>query len=62
MNVAALALMAVVTVQLARTALVDVATVALAAASVIALVRFKLNTTWLVVVGALLGAVAKAVR
>jgi chromate transporter len=54
--------MAVVTVQLARTALVDVATVALAAASVIALVRFKLNTTWLVVVGALLGAVAKAVR
>jgi chromate transporter len=61
-NVTALALMAVVTVQLARAALVDVATVLLALAAAVALIRFKVNTTWLVAGGALLGAVVKAVR
>lgn len=61
-NVAALALMAVVTVQLARAALVDVATVLLALAGTIALIRFKVNTTWLVAGGALAGIVVKAVQ
>jgi chromate transporter len=61
-NVTALALMAVVTVQLGRAALVDVATVLLALAAAVALIRFKVNTTWLVAGGALLGAVVKAVR
>ena len=61
-NVAALALMAVVTVQLARSALVDLPTILLALASAAALLRFKVNTTWLVVGGAVLGSVVKAVQ
>jgi chromate transporter len=61
-NVAALALMAVVTVQLARAALVDVPTVLLALAGAIVLIRFKVSTTWLVAGGALLGAIVKAMR
>jgi chromate transporter len=61
-NVAALALMSVVTVQLARAALVDVPTVLLALVGAVALIRFKLNTTWLVAGGALLGVVVKAVH
>ena len=62
MNVTALALMAVVTVQLARAALVDVPTVMLAAAGAIALIRWKPNTTWLVGAGAAVGAIVHAVR
>jgi chromate transporter len=57
-NVAALALMAVVTVQLARAALVDVTTVAIALASVALLLRFKLNTTWVIAGGAAVGLLA----
>jgi chromate transporter len=54
-NVAALALMAVVTVQLGRTALVDLATVAIAAVSAVFLLRFKVNATWLIAGGGLAG-------
>jgi chromate transporter len=61
-NVAALALMAVVTVQLARSALVDVPTVAVALASGIALIRFKVNTTWLVAAGAAVGVLSSLLR
>jgi chromate transporter len=61
-NVAALALMAVVTVQLARTALVDVPTILIALAGALALIRFKVNTTWLVAGGALFGAAVHALR
>ncbi len=61
-NVAALALMAVVTVQLARAALVDVPTVLLALVGTMVLIRFKVNTTWLVAGGAVLGAVAQGLR
>jgi chromate transporter len=50
-----------VTVQLARAALVDVPTTLLAVAGAVALLRFKVNTTWLVAGGAVLGAMAKAV-
>jgi chromate transporter len=57
-NVAALALMAVVTVQLSRAALVDAVTIGLAVAAGIALLRFQVNTTWIVVGGALVGALA----
>jgi chromate transporter len=57
-NVAALALMAVVTVELARAALVDLPTVGLAVASAVLLLRFRVNTTWLVLGGALVGALA----
>jgi len=58
-NVAALALMAVVTVQLARAALVDVRTIFIALVGSVLLVRWKVNSTWLVVGGAVLGAVAR---
>lgn len=61
-NVSALALMAVVTVQLARAALIDVPTILIALAGALALVRFRLNTTWLVAGGALLGAAVHAAR
>ena len=54
-NVASLALMAVVTPQLARTAVVGVPTALLAVASLVVLLRWKLNTTWLILGGALAG-------
>ncbi|RKH34759.1 chromate efflux transporter [Corallococcus sicarius] len=54
-NVASLALMAVVTAQLGRAALVDVPTVVLGLVAAVLLVRFKLNSTWLVFGGAAAG-------
>ncbi|MBX5481474.1 MAG: chromate efflux transporter [Myxococcaceae bacterium] len=54
-NVGSLALMAVVTYQLGRSALVDGWTVALAVASATLLIRFRLNSAWLVLGGALAG-------
>jgi chromate transporter len=57
-NVGALALMVVVTWQLGRAALVDVTTVGLAMLSAFGLIRFKINSTWLILAGAIVGAVA----
>jgi chromate transporter len=54
-NAASLALMAVVTLKLARAAFVDLPTVALGAASALLLVRYQLNSSWLVLGGALAG-------
>ena len=54
-NVASLSLMAVVTVQLGRTAVVDLPTCALAVTATLVLVRFNLNSTWLVLGGAAAG-------
>jgi chromate transporter len=54
-NAAAVALMAVVALALGRATLVDGWTWALAILSVVALVRFRLNATWLIVGGAALG-------
>jgi chromate transporter len=59
--VASLALMGVVTVQLARAALVDLLAVALAAASAVLLFRFRVNSAWLILAGAVVGLVAAAV-
>ena len=56
-NVASLALMAVVTVQLARAALVDPLTVAIAIVSAVLLVRYHLNSAWLVLGSGLIGMV-----
>ncbi len=56
-NVASLALMAVVTALLARAAIVDVPTAALAAACVFLILRFRVNSTWLVLGGAVAGAI-----
>jgi len=53
--VASLGLMAGVTLQLGQTTFVDLLTVLAALASLFLLLRFKLNTTWLIAGGALLG-------
>ena len=54
-NVASLALMAVVTWELARTALVDILTIATALACSVLLFRYRVNTGWLVLGGVLWG-------
>ncbi len=54
-NVAALALMAVVACQLGRAALVDFTTAGLAAASFLLLWHYRVNSVWLVLGGALVG-------
>ncbi|MBI2502909.1 MAG: chromate efflux transporter [Candidatus Latescibacteria bacterium] len=54
-NVASLALMAVVTVQLAGAALVDLPTILLGGVSSLLLVRYRLNSTWLILGGAVVG-------
>jgi chromate transporter len=54
-NVASLALMAVVTLQLARSALVGPVGITLAVVSVVALIWFRVSAAWLVMVGALAG-------
>jgi chromate transporter len=59
-NVAALALMAVVTVHLAVGSLIDPLTLLLATVSAFLLYRYKLNSTWLIAGGALIGLVASA--
>ena len=59
-NVSALALMAVVTWQLATTAVVGPLTAALALSSAFLLIRFKLNSAWLILGGAIAGLMASA--
>jgi chromate transporter len=54
-NVAALALMAVVTWQLGRASILDVATAALAILSAILLLRFRVSSYWLIAIGAAAG-------
>ncbi|NJK44954.1 MAG: chromate transporter, partial [Pleurocapsa sp. SU_196_0] len=58
-NAAALGLMAAVAAQLARDALIDLWTVGIAVVSSVLLVRFRVNTTWLLAAGALLGWVTR---
>jgi chromate transporter len=54
-NVASLALMAVMTWQLGRTTLVDLPTVLLSIASAVLLLRYRVNSAWLVLGGAGVG-------
>lgn len=54
-NAASLALMAVVTWQLARTTVVDVSSVAIALTAAVALVWLRLNVTWLIAGGSVIG-------
>jgi chromate transporter len=56
-NAASMSLMAVVTWRLGRAALVDWTTAAMLVVSLILLIRFRINSAWLVPVGALLGLV-----
>ncbi len=59
-NVASLVLMAVVTIGLARATLVDVETSALGIVAAIALVRFRINPTWLVLAGGIVGLLGRS--
>jgi len=61
-NVASLALMAVVSYQLGRSAIVDWLTVALAIASAVLLLRYRVNSAWLVLGGAVIGMAARLLR
>ena len=61
-NVASLALMAAVSYQLGRSAIVDWLTVGLAITSAILLLRFRTNSAWLVLGGGLVGIAAQLVR
>jgi chromate transporter len=54
-NVASLALMAVVTAALGKAALVDLPTLLLFSGAAVLLLRFRVNATWLVVGGAATG-------
>jgi chromate transporter len=56
-NAASLGLMAAVTWQIGKASLVDPLTVLVALASLLLLLRFKLNSTWLILSGALVGVV-----
>ncbi len=58
-NAASLALMAAVTWHLGRTALLDPLTVAIAGLSLLLLGRFRVNSAWLVLGGALAGWLAR---
>ncbi|MGD0709061.1 MAG: chromate efflux transporter [Anaerolineaceae bacterium] len=54
-NIASLGLMLGVTIQLASTAIIDPITILIALVSLFLLLRFKLNSTWLIAGGALIG-------
>jgi chromate transporter len=58
-TMASLALMAVVTWQLGRAAIVDVPTLLLAFLSVVLLLRFRITSAWLVLGGAVIGMIVK---
>ena len=57
-NAASLALMAAVTWQLGRASITDVFTVSLAAGALIVLLRFRINSLWLLLAGAAGGVLA----
>jgi chromate transporter len=58
-NVASLALMAAVSYQLGRAAIVDWVTIGLTIASAVLLLRFRINSAWLMLGGAILGVAAR---
>lgn len=60
-NAASVALMAVVTWHLSRTAVCDMTTVALLLVSAALLVRFRVNSVWLILGGAIVGLVAQGI-
>jgi chromate transporter len=61
-NVASLALMAAVSYQLGRAAIVDWATMGLATVSALLLLRFRINSAWLVLGGAAIGIAVTLIR
>jgi len=61
-NIASLGLMGAVTVDLGRASLVDLTTILVALISFVLLMRFKINSTWLVVGGAIIGLLSAIIR
>jgi chromate transporter len=61
-NASSLGLMAAVTVQLASSSLTDFYTVILAIISLVLLIRYKVNSTWLIAGGAIAGFVISLIR
>jgi chromate transporter len=61
-TVASVALMAVVCWQLGRASIVDAVSGGIAVLSLIALFALRLNTAWLVALGATLGAIVQGLR
>jgi chromate transporter len=61
-TVGALPLMGLVTWQLCRSAVVDLATTLVALASAVLLLGFRVNSTWLIGAGAGLGLLLRVVR
>jgi chromate transporter len=59
-NVAAIGLMAGVTWELGRAAIVDWQTVLLAIAAAVLLIRYRLNSAWLVLAGGAVGIVTRS--
>jgi chromate transporter len=60
-NVASLALMAVVSWQLARASIINIETALLAAISLVALLRYRVNSAWLVLGGAIIGILTRGI-
>jgi chromate transporter len=61
-NVASLALMGIVTWQLGRAALIDPVTIGLAVVAAFLLLRYRLNSAWLVLGGAIVGLVVALMK
>jgi chromate transporter len=61
-NASSLGLMAAVTFQLAFSSLTDIPAILIAAASLFLLIRYRLNSTWLIAGGALAGFLFSAIR
>ncbi len=61
-NVASLGLMAAVSYDLGRSAIVDLLTIGIAIASAVLLFRFRINSAWLVLGGAAIGIAAQLIR
>lgn len=61
-NASALALMAAVTWQLARASLIDMTSILLALVAALLLFRFRVNSAWLVLGGALIGLLLSLIR
>jgi chromate transporter len=60
-NVAAIGLMAGVTIELAEAAFVDVMTIVLAIVAAVLLIRFRVNSAWLVLAGGVIGIIYKGI-
>jgi chromate transporter len=60
-NVASVTLIAVVALKLGRTLLVDALSIAIALASFFAVLRYRVNSAWLITASAAVGVIAYAV-